>query len=78
LGVELAQSRNEDGGIPTTVGMMPPHELTAAHVPVVIHTHVPFPGNLCLTLNRTTSWPAEHTGGARSVSRRAVRLERAG
>jgi hypothetical protein len=55
LGVKLAQSRNEDSGIPATVGMMPPHELTAAHVPVVIHPHVPFPGHLRLTLRRRAS-----------------------
>lgn len=67
MGVKLAQSRNEDSGIPAAVGMMPPHELTAAHVPVVIHPHVPFPGNLRPTLNRTTSSPAELTGGARSI-----------
>jgi hypothetical protein len=67
LGVKLAQSRNEDSGIPAAVGMMPPHELTAAHVPVVVHPHVPFPGHLRPTLNRTASWPAEHTGGARSI-----------
>jgi hypothetical protein len=67
LGVKLAQSRNEDSGIPAAVGMMPPHELTAAHVPVVIHPHVILPGHLRPTLNRTTSWTAERTGGARSI-----------
>ena len=55
LGVKLSQSRNEDSGIPAAVGMMPPHELTAAHVPVVIHPHVPFPGHLRLTLRRRAS-----------------------
>jgi hypothetical protein len=67
LSVKLAQSRNEDSGIPATVGMMPPHELTAAHGPFVIHPHVPFPGTLRPMLNRTTSWPAEYTGGAKSI-----------
>ncbi len=83
MSVKLAQSRNEDSGIAATVGMMPPHELTAAHVLVVIHPYVTFPGSSApsaqphdLPASRTHGRCQEHTPVAEPCRLRGIQQAR--